>query len=128
LYGLLRPVHCFLVVFLPHIVYIDYLTLMQRTSGEWQGIAELTGGLKSTGMNYQIPIVAAAQLNRSDGIVSRKSDPPGVEALFGADAIGQDADKVITFTKKSAHVLHGKMVSVAVTLIPNPYNKKGAPT
>lgn len=93
----------------PDIVFIDYLTLMSRTNGDWQGIAELTGGLKAIATNYQIPIVVAGQLNRTDGIVSRKSEPPGMEAFFGADAIGQDADKGVTFVKKTERVLHAKM-------------------
>ena len=92
------------------VVYIDYLTLMQKTGPDWQGIAQLSGDLKSLATNYQIPVICAAQLNRADGVAgSRRGEPAGVEALGGSDAIGQDADGVITLAKASRRVMVGKM-------------------
>jgi len=91
----------------PDIVFIDYLTLMKRSEADWQGIAKLSGELKGLAATYQIPIVAAAQLNRSDG--AGKGDPPDAEALAGSDAIGQDADVLVTQRQKSRSVIKMKM-------------------
>lgn len=92
------------------VVYVDYLTLMQKNGPDWQGIAQLSGDMKALATNYQIPVICAAQLNRQDGVSgSRRGEPPGVEALAGSDSIGQDADMVITLAKASKHVMVGKM-------------------
>lgn len=88
----------------PDVVYIDYLTLMKKSGPDWQGVAELSGDLKRLATNYGVPIIAAAQLNREYGI-SRKGEPPGTEAIAQSDAIGQDADGVITMAKYSPSVI-----------------------
>jgi replicative DNA helicase len=79
----------------PDIVFIDYLTLMDM-GGEktWQSVGNTTKELKTIAMSYQVPIVIASQLNRSEG--ARSSGPPGPESLSEADAIGHDADAIIT--------------------------------
>lgn len=92
----------------PDAVYIDYMTLMAKSSSDWQGVAQLSGELKALGTNYGIPIYAAAQLNREYG-VGRKGEPPGAEALAQSDAIGQDADAVITMAAVSPSVLKMRM-------------------
>lgn len=91
----------------PDIVYVDYLTLMDKKSSEWQDVSALSGGLKNLAMQYQVPIVAAAQLNRAHGLV--KNEPAGPEALAQSDSIGQDADAVITLKQMSPSVLIMKM-------------------
>jgi len=89
----------------PDIVFIDYLTLMNGQAGDWQAISNLSGELKGLAMRYSVPIVAAAQINRM-GI---GDDLPGAEHLAGADAIGQDADAVVTLVQKSRHVVRMKL-------------------
>lgn len=91
----------------PDIVFIDYLTLMAKTGPDWQGVAQLSSDLKSLATRYGIPIWAASQLNRTDGI--SRNDIPGAEALSQSDAIGQDADMVITQRQMSTSVLGMKM-------------------
>jgi replicative DNA helicase len=86
----------------PDIVFIDYIALMQRQAQDWQGVAQLSGDLTSLAANYRIPIVYAAQLNRENGL---GKEPPGPEALALSDAIGQDADLVITQRQMSKHIL-----------------------
>jgi replicative DNA helicase len=86
----------------PDVVYIDYLTLMQKKGNEWQDVGELTRGLKNLAQQYQIPIVAAAQLNRQ---ATMGKDPAGAETLAQSDNIGQDADYIITIKKKSPSTL-----------------------
>lgn len=90
----------------PDIVFIDYLTLMKKRGPDWQAIAELSGQLKQLAVQYNIPIVAAAQLNRSKG----ESSDPGADALAGSDSIGQDADMVLAVTRESSHVRKCTMV------------------
>jgi len=82
-------------------VFIDYLTLMNGQVGDWQAIAALSAELKGIAMRYGIPIIAAAQINRT----AIGEDLPGAEHLAGADAIGQDADAVITMKQVSKHVI-----------------------
>ena len=89
----------------PDIVFIDYLTLMNSHAGDWQAIAGLSAELKGIAMRYQVPIVAAAQINRT----AIGEDLPGAEHLAGADAIGQDADAVVTMKQVSRHVVKMKL-------------------
>lgn len=90
----------------PDIVFIDYLTLMEKKGGDWQDVAALSSGIKQMGSEYQIPIVAAAQLNRTNGL---GKDPAGPEALAQSDAIGQDADGVVTIKQNSPSTMTMKM-------------------
>jgi len=95
----------------PHIVYVDYITLMNSGgdgSRDWQHIADLSAEMKGLARRYEVPLVAMAQLNRA-GHTSRGSDPPGAETLAGADAIGQDADAVVTMVQQSKRVLKMKL-------------------
>lgn len=89
----------------PDIVFIDYLTLMNGQVGDWQAIAALSAELKGIAMRYEVPIVAAAQINRT----AIGEDLPGAEHLAGADAIGQDADAVVTMKQVSRHVVKMKL-------------------
>lgn len=90
----------------PDVVFIDYLTLMNGNSaGDWQAIAALSSELKGIAMRYQVPIIAAAQINRT----AIGEDLPGAEHLAGADAIGQDADAVLTMKQISRHVVKMKL-------------------
>jgi replicative DNA helicase len=93
----------------PDIVYVDYITLLKKNSSEWQGVAELSSDLTQLAVEYNIPIVAASQLNRESGI-SRKGEPPGAEALSQADAIGQDASVVVNMARWAPSVLKLKAV------------------
>ena len=82
----------------PDIVFVDYITLMQKESDEWQGVAKLSAECKEVALTHHTPIVAAAQINRL-GEGGKK--PPGVDKLAQSDSIGQDADVVITMRKFS---------------------------
>lgn len=90
----------------PDIVFIDYLTLMDKGGSDWKEIARLSGEIKTIAMQYQVPIVAAAQLNRTMGLTK---EPAGPEALAQSDAIGQDADAVITMRQMSPSVIQMKL-------------------
>lgn len=85
----------------PDVVFVDYLQLMDLTR-DWQALGAVVGELKLIAERYQVPIVAASQLNRALG-TSR--EPPGSEAFSGSDSIGQDADGLVTLTKWSRRTL-----------------------
>ncbi len=85
----------------PDIVFVDYLTLMATPAGEdWQGVAKLSESIKRIAEQYQLPVVVAAQINRQ----GTGSEPPLSEHLSRSDAIGQDADAVVTLAQKSMSV------------------------
>ena len=89
----------------PDIVFIDYLTLMNAGGDDWRAMAELSGEIKGIAMRYEVPIVAAAQINR----MAIGNDVPGAEHLAASDAIGQDADAVVTMRQMSQRVIKMKL-------------------
>lgn len=74
----------------PQIVFLDYLTLIGTDEDDWRGTAKISADLQAIAGRYQIPIVALSQINRS-GI-----GKPRAEHLSQSDAVGQDADLVVT--------------------------------
>jgi replicative DNA helicase len=92
----------------PDIVFIDYITLLEKMGdGDYRSIGKLSEELKQIATEYQIPIVVAAQMNRAAGLPGK--EPPGTESIAGADAIGNDADGVVTMRRKSKSVQQMKM-------------------
>lgn len=91
----------------PDCVYIDYLTLMtsdgnqRNDAADWQAIKSMTNDLKSIANGQHVPIVTAAQATR--GAVHRKGPPELEEIAFG-DAIGQDADRVLSLKQLSRRI------------------------
>lgn len=86
----------------PDVMMVDYLTLMQTESDEWQGVAKLSKQTKQVAGQYGVPILALAQINREGDGGKR---PPSAKHLAQSDAIGQDADIIVTAKKDSASVL-----------------------
>jgi hypothetical protein len=62
--------------------------------------------LKQIAQQYGIPIIAAAQLNRE---AANMRDLAGPDKLAESDAIGRDADAVITARQMSKHVMAMKL-------------------
>ena len=89
----------------PDIVFIDYLTLLGANSEDWRVTAKLSSDIQTTAQRYNVPIVALSQVNR----LGIGKEPPGAEHLSQADAIGQDADVVLTMTQKSKSVMKMKL-------------------
>jgi replicative DNA helicase len=85
---------------LPSIMFVDYIGLMEQ-DGDWQAIKRISGECKMLAGRYQIPIVMLAQQNRGGAAVGKKD--AGTENIAGSDAIGQDADCVLTITRTSKH-------------------------
>ena len=93
----------------PDALFLDYLTLMEADDGggdDWRGIGRLSKSLKGMAARYDIPIIAAAQLNRQAAV---GKDLAGPETLAEADSIGRDADAVITMRQMSKRVIAMKL-------------------
>lgn len=91
----------------PDLYLLDYLTLAStKGDGGWMDVGNFSKDLKTIAKDYQLGMVSAAQLNREHGI---GKEPAGPEALSMSDAIGQDADAVITGKKMSDSIVKLKM-------------------
>ena len=87
----------------PDVVYVDYITLLGSSAGgasldDWRVAAKISGELKQVAMEFNIPIIAAAQINR-EGDGNRR--PPRVRNLSQADSLGQDSDGIVTMCRPS---------------------------
>jgi len=89
----------------PDILFVDYITLMGRDTDGWEGVAKLSGDMKTLAERYGIPIVLAAQMNRG----GHGREPAGAENLAESDAIGRDADCVVSLKQVSPHVVKAKV-------------------
>jgi replicative DNA helicase len=90
---------------------IDHIGLMSNAEGkrsisDWSIAAAISNELKEKAITLDIPILAAAQINRAG---SNTAIVPGVEHLAQSDALGQDADAVITLSKSSTRVTVNSM-------------------
>lgn len=77
------------------IIFVDYIQLLQpdqRVNSRVEGVGEITRALKLLAMELNIPIVAAAQLNR---VAANTGNPPRLSDLRESGSIEQDADCVI---------------------------------
>lgn len=80
------------------VIFIDYLQLMSASSaakkqGREREIGEISNSLKALAKELAIPIIAAAQLNRSPD--SRPDKRPRMSDLRESGAMEQDADLII---------------------------------
>ena len=86
---------------------VDYIGLMRDDTGtpavsDWRNIASISNQLKSAALSHDARIIAASQINR-EGINSR-GRPPKLENLTGSDALGQDADVLLTLARYASNV------------------------
>ena len=88
------------------LVVIDYVGLMRTTNGQmsmedWRAAAIISNQLKQAAIEHNVPVISAAQINRSGDSAAE----PSTVHLAQTDALGQDADLVVTLKKMSARVL-----------------------
>jgi replicative DNA helicase len=92
-------------------LFLDYITLMDGSDGsgsdDWKSIGRLSKSLKQIAQNYEVPIIAAAQLNREAANVKDFASPHNIAE---SDAIGRDADAVIVARQLSRHTMGFKLV------------------
>lgn len=83
------------------LVIVDYLGLMSLPGGsraidDWRMMASISNQLKEQAIITGTPILAASQINREGG---RGESLPTLRQLAQSDAIGQDADVVVTMRR-----------------------------
>lgn len=86
------------------LVVVDYAGLLSTPMGnravdDWRSMASISNMLKEVAVATGVPIISAAQINR-DGDGSGWK-PPKVKNLAQSDALGQDADVVVTHKRYS---------------------------
>lgn len=90
----------------PDVVYIDYAQLMKKNGQEWTDYAAISSDLTQIATEYQIPVIAASQLNRN---AAGGKDMSGPENISGSDTFGQDASVIITSRQLSQRVMRSML-------------------
>lgn len=93
----------------PDIHYLDYIQLMNRMGQEedsWEPMSNISGGVKNFCNRYMVPVVTASQLNRE---ASKTRELAGPENIAESDAIGRDADVIVTQKQMSERVIAMKL-------------------
>jgi replicative DNA helicase len=90
-------------------IVVDYLQLMHSQSkrsqeARWLEITEISGSLKATAKELEIPIICCAQLNRE--VEGREFGKPKLSDLRESGSIEQDADIVLLLWRPERHVQH----------------------
>lgn len=80
----------------PDIVFIDYFGLMGMASRDYMGMGETAADLTQLALQYEIPIVCAAQLNRGG-----TADDASLETIAGSDEMARYAT-TISFVRRPA--------------------------
>jgi replicative DNA helicase len=89
-------------------VLIDYAGLLASPFGgravdDWRTMAAISNIMKEVAITNNVPIISAAQINREGDTTG--SRPPRVKNLAQSDALGQDADVVVTHKRLSKTVM-----------------------
>ncbi len=90
-------------------IIIDYLQLIQPPKGERSNrerqVADISRGLKLLSMELQVPVIVAAQLNRTN---KDDADPtPTINDLRESNAIAQDASVIVLIHRDTARNAEG---------------------
>lgn len=82
-------------------IVVDYIGLMRNDAGkravdDWRIAAAISNEIKEIALSYSTRVVAASQINRTGEAEELGWRPPKMSSLSQSDAIGQDADRVVT--------------------------------
>lgn len=88
-------------------IFVDYLQLMKSTSRRAEDnlrieVTEISGALKATAKELNVPLICCAQLNRE--AEAREFGRPKLADLRESGSIEQDADIVIMLWRPSRHL------------------------
>jgi len=91
------------------LVMVDHAGLLvgpdgRRAIDDWRSMAVISNVLREITLSTSTPVLAAAQINR-EGEKSHSQAPPKASNLSQSDALGQDADVVITMKRLSERVM-----------------------
>lgn len=106
-------------------LFVDYLQLIHVPGFRENRTSEVTlisSSLKRLAMELRVPVVCAAQLNRSS---VRDGRTPGLADLRDSGSIEQDSDAVVVLHPKTAE-LHVPMVEIDAMLLKNRSGSCGA--
>jgi hypothetical protein len=95
----------------PSLAIVDHVGLMHssrgaRNSDDWRIAQEISNTLKEVALSQKLPIIAASQINREG---SRSKTAPEAHHLANTDALGQDADLVLTMRRASERVIVNRL-------------------
>lgn len=95
-------------------IIIDYLQLMHSNSrrseeARWLEITEISGALKATAKELQIPIICCAQLNREAEARKGEFGKPKLSDLRESGSIEQDADIVALLWRPERHIQNKRL-------------------
>lgn len=90
------------------LIVVDYVGLMYTDAGvqavdDWRELSKISNALKTIALAHNVAILAASQINREGESLSGR--PPRLKNLAGSDALGQDADVVITMAQMAQSAL-----------------------
>jgi hypothetical protein len=90
------------------VALVDYIGRMRTAKGtrsieDWRMAATISNELKETALSHRIPIVCAAQINR-EGARGDGNGAHRAENISQSDAIGQDADVLLTSSRASTRL------------------------
>lgn len=90
-----------------HLVIVDYLQLMRhRSESRLQEVSEISRGLKAIAKEFQVPVIAVAQLNRQTE--ARTDRRPLLSDLRESGQIEQDADTIMMVYREAYYDANAK--------------------
>jgi replicative DNA helicase len=89
-------------------IFVDYLQLMHVSGAEsrQQEVSEISRGLKALAKEFEVPVVAMAQLNRKPA--DRTGNKPVMSDLRESGAIEQDADVIGLLHREAYYTRSGE--------------------
>jgi replicative DNA helicase len=95
----------------PDIVFVDYINRLEPddldSRDPWRASRAIADALKDIAYHDSIPVIVAAQSNRA--AVMNKAYVPGTEHLYGGNALGWNADLVLSMFRTEEMMARAQM-------------------